>query len=135
MAHKVYLSRRNVQTLLNKLDRVKSGGESNCTILKRDNQHAKYPQTMAECAVTAMEEGPKPPQGKEQIFLTRDDLNVLLGGLDALTKTPVKGGVLIELAPHEDDGTPRIVQPIGVEDAEYYSSREAGFILPVDEPK
>lgn len=39
----VYLSRRNLLTLLSKLDRVKAGGESHCRITKFDTVHPKYP--------------------------------------------------------------------------------------------
>lgn len=53
---RVYLSRRNLQTLLNKLDRVKAGEHSECTLIKNDNQHSRYPQTMQQIAVTAVED-------------------------------------------------------------------------------
>jgi len=53
---RVYLSRRNLLTLLSKLDRVKSGEHSECTIVKRDNTHPKYPQTMKEISIIAVED-------------------------------------------------------------------------------
>ena len=53
----IFLSRRNLVTLLEKLDAVKLGKRSTCTIIKADNQHPKYPQTMHMCAVTALEDG------------------------------------------------------------------------------
>lgn len=52
----IYLSRRNLLTLLNKLDRVKAGEHSFCTIVKSDNVHEKYPQSMSHIAVTAVED-------------------------------------------------------------------------------
>lgn len=52
----VYLSRRNLQTLLNKLDRVKAGEHSFCTIIKNDKTHPKYPQTTDEIMITAVED-------------------------------------------------------------------------------
>lgn len=52
----VYLSRRNLLTLLAKLDRVKEGGESQCTIIKRDNKHAVFPQSHDSIVVTAVED-------------------------------------------------------------------------------
>lgn len=52
----IYLSRRNLLTLLSKLDRNSSGDPSACTIVKMDNLHAKYPQTMEMCVVTALED-------------------------------------------------------------------------------
>lgn len=73
---KIFLSRRNLLSLLNKLDRnLKDPGASQCTLLKCDNQHKVYPQTMPEILVTA------------------------------------------------------------VEDDQYYIDREAGFVLPIDDPR
>lgn len=54
--HKVYLSRRNLVTLLNKLDRKKNGDITHCTIIKRDTFHSMYPQTMEEIEVVAVED-------------------------------------------------------------------------------
>ena len=39
----VYLTRRNLLTLIKKLDRVKQGEESGCTIIKHDTDHTTYP--------------------------------------------------------------------------------------------
>ena len=60
----IYLSRRNLLTLLNKLDRKASGGDSECTLLKRDCTHEKYPQSMRLCVVTAIED--------DEYYTTRD---------------------------------------------------------------
>lgn len=56
MHHKVYLSRRNLLTLLSKLDRQKAGEYTMCTIDKMDNVHPKYPQTMERISVIALED-------------------------------------------------------------------------------
>jgi len=56
MPAKIYLSRRNLLALLSKLDRKASGDETACTIVKRDNVHPKYPQTMKEVYVMAVED-------------------------------------------------------------------------------
>jgi hypothetical protein len=56
MTSKVYLSRRNLLTLLSKLDRKKNGEETACTLLKTDNTHPKYPQSMKIIEVTAIED-------------------------------------------------------------------------------
>lgn len=40
---KVYLTRRNLLTLLNKLDKVKAGGCSARMLIKRDTVHPKFP--------------------------------------------------------------------------------------------
>lgn len=39
----VYLTRRNLLTLLSKLDRVRAGDQSLCTIVKGDTTHPKFP--------------------------------------------------------------------------------------------
>ena len=52
----VFLSRRNLQTLLNKLDRVKGGGTSLRTIIKYDRVHPVYPQSHDAIQVTAVED-------------------------------------------------------------------------------
>lgn len=56
MPAKIYLTRRNLRTLLDKLDHKAKGGKTACTIIKRDNKHPKYPQTMRECYVVAVED-------------------------------------------------------------------------------
>ena len=53
---KVYLSRRNLQTLLSKLDRKKDGDDTACAIIKSDNKHKVYPQTMKDLIVQAIED-------------------------------------------------------------------------------
>jgi hypothetical protein len=53
----IYLSRRNLETLLSKLNRRRQGEDTACTLIKRDDKHNKYPQTMTEIAVTAVEDG------------------------------------------------------------------------------
>jgi hypothetical protein len=53
---KIYLSRRNLLTLLSKLDRKKKGDSTYCTIIKNDNAHPIFPQTMTSVAVIAVED-------------------------------------------------------------------------------
>ena len=52
----VYLSRRNLLTLLSKLDRSATGQFTHCTIIKMDNRHPMYPQSMSEITVVAIED-------------------------------------------------------------------------------
>jgi hypothetical protein len=53
----VYLSRRNLLTLLAKLDARKAGEhDRECLIIKRDNKHKTYPQTMPQIIVKALED-------------------------------------------------------------------------------
>ena len=49
--HHIYLTRRNLQTLLNKLDRP----ESSRAIVKQDTVHPEYPCS-TRCVVTAVED-------------------------------------------------------------------------------
>lgn len=52
----LYLTRRNLLTLLAKLDRNKEQADSSaCTIIKTDTAHPKYPSTDVIC-VTAVED-------------------------------------------------------------------------------
>ena len=53
----LYLSRRNLNTLLNKLDRNRACHDpvSHCTIIKQDTMHLKYPSTDV-IQVTAVED-------------------------------------------------------------------------------
>mgnify|MGYP005856179719 CR=1 FL=1 len=53
---RIYLSRRNLQTLLNKLNRRANGGATHCAIMKNDNKHPKYAQTMDSIMVVAVED-------------------------------------------------------------------------------
>jgi len=56
MSNRVFLSRRNLLSLLSKLDRQAAGGDTVCTIAKYDTAHPKYPQTMDEIWITAVED-------------------------------------------------------------------------------
>jgi hypothetical protein len=53
--NRVYLTRRNLLSLLSKLDRKAKGEETECTIIKRDTVHPEYPTTVTT-AVIAVED-------------------------------------------------------------------------------
>jgi hypothetical protein len=53
---RIFLSRRNLLSLLSKLDRQKKGEFTACTLIKYDNRHPKYPQSMEICVVSAVED-------------------------------------------------------------------------------
>lgn len=53
---KIFLSRRNLMSLLSKLDRKARGEESACTLIKNDSSNARYKQTMKSIQVTAVED-------------------------------------------------------------------------------
>lgn len=52
----VYLTRRNLLTLLNKMDRAMAGEQTHCTIVKRDVEHPTHPQNAQEIWVTGVED-------------------------------------------------------------------------------
>lgn len=52
----LYLSRRNLLTLLDKLNGRKEGIDSKCTIIKMDMQHKTFPQTHSPIFITAVED-------------------------------------------------------------------------------
>jgi hypothetical protein len=52
----VYLSRRNLLSLLSKLDRTAAGDSSACIIVKMDNVHPVYPQSMPSIIIAAVED-------------------------------------------------------------------------------
>lgn len=56
MTVQVYLSRRNLLTLLSKLDGVKAGEASLCTLVKYDTVHPTCPQSHPVIRVTAVED-------------------------------------------------------------------------------
>ena len=54
--NQVYLSRRNLLTLLSKLDRVKAGEVSTCMIIKHDNLHPTMPCNPVPIMIIAVED-------------------------------------------------------------------------------
>jgi len=52
--HTVYLSKRNLLTLLSKLERLEAGEQTECTIVKYADKNAKHVQTMASINVVAI---------------------------------------------------------------------------------
>lgn len=51
---KIYLSRRNLLTLLSKLDRKAEGDDTHCTIVKYRNESDPYKHTVQAFTVTAV---------------------------------------------------------------------------------
>jgi hypothetical protein len=52
----IYLSRRNLLTLLSKLDRAAKGEVTQRTIIKCDDTHEHYKQSVPRILVTAIED-------------------------------------------------------------------------------
>lgn len=53
---KLYLTRRNLLSLLSKLDREKAGDETACAIIKNQQARPEYQQTMKEIMVIAVQD-------------------------------------------------------------------------------
>lgn len=57
MTQRVFLSRRNLEVLLSKLNRVKAGDSSSCTIIKHKNEiDAPYMTTLVSVEIVAVED-------------------------------------------------------------------------------
>lgn len=133
MPGKVYLSRRNLLTLLCKLDRKEKGEKTSCTLIKKDNQHEKYPQTMIRLSVVAIENDCNFTGTK--VFLSRLVLRTLISELDQKKAgKEVACVAVIKEAPHPKR-TPKCIEVFAIEDEEYYSSmRLPGDVYHADEP-
>jgi len=132
MPAKVYLTRRNLLTLLSKLDRKGRGEETACTLVKKDNLHEKYPQTMKSLSVVAVEYGGNFSGAK--VYLSRRLLNTLLSGLDqkkAGKEVPCFT-VVKEAHPKK---APKTIEVLPLEDEEYYiGMRLPGDVYHADDP-
>ena len=69
---RLYLTRRNLLTLLSKLDRVKAGEESVCTLVKRDTSHPKFPCTDV-IVITALEDTEYYTEREAGVVLSADE--------------------------------------------------------------
>lgn len=114
---KLYLSRRNIVTLLEKLDRVRDGESSPCTIIKSDHAHPVYPQSMRRIAASAVESGDQYFTGVSQrLNLSRTTLTFLLDHLDKQLDSKAElNGMLVMAVPDE----------------KYYVNRDGANITPV----
>jgi len=54
MEHKIYLSKRNLQTLLSKVERFEAGDETACALIKYANHLDPYCNTIDEVMVIAV---------------------------------------------------------------------------------
>ena len=119
----VYLSRRNILTLLSKLDRQKAGEETACAIVKRQDRGSPYCMTVPVMLVGAAEPGCSAeyctPHGTHFVILERHSLNDLLNGN------------IINVPPPAAMGDGVIVVPVS--DEEMYANRSAGEMHPADE--
>ena len=113
----VYLSRCNLMVLLSKLNRRANGENTLCTIIKRDDTHPEFPQSMMQLMITSNEEARE--GNAERVYISRYELNYLVELLDNNQEdTLEKEGITI----------------IPIEDEKYYSLRSPGRVLPRDIP-
>lgn len=76
---KLYLSGRDLANLMAKLDSVRAGEVSTCTIIKNDTGHPVYPPTLRRIAVVATEEQDRfMPGVSPRLLLSRASLTTLL---------------------------------------------------------
>ena len=101
MEHRIYLSRRNLEVLLSKLDRKKAGEDTHCTIVKFKNKDDPFVQTLAKVSIQAVEDEEyyvNRPAGamhekdvKEVRHTTGSELNLVYNLLtDPLTRPKMK---------------------------------------------
>ncbi len=100
---KLYLSRRNIAILLEKLDSVRDGEASASTIIKNEVAHPVYPQTMRRIAVTAVEAQDRYwNEVSQRLHLSRPTLVSLLEQLNKQAESAVDiDGVLVLALPDE----------------------------------
>lgn len=94
----IYLSRRNLLTLLSKLDRKAAGEETACALVKNDNKHPQFAQSMDQIMVHAVEDeeyytdrdaGPMHPVDEAQIKNGTPEFNELVAKVRQLTNAPM----------------------------------------------
>lgn len=111
---RVFVTQRNLKTLIAKLNAVAAGEQSFCTITKHDDTHPVYPQTDPVFTLTSVEEGlPARGDAFNQIYLRRKDMVEMLS---ALTEDVTRDFV---------DSVSNI-QMTAIRDDEYYTDREPG---------
>ncbi len=114
---KLYLSQRNLTALLEKLDAVRSGETSACTIIKNDTAHPVYPQTLRRISVIAVEEQDRYMPGvSPRLQLSRPMLMSLLNLVDEQSGGAIRIGELEVLA---------------VPDGQYYADRDDTKTSPI----
>lgn len=132
MHAKVYLTRRNLRALISKLDRKRRGEKTACTIVKNDNLHDKYPQTMKTLSVVGVEDGSTFTGTK--LYLDRHNLKALISALDQ-KKAGVEVACVTVIKETNPKKAPKTIEVFVLEDEEYYTGRRlAGEIYYADDP-
>lgn len=114
---KLYLSKRNITTLLNKLDSVRDGETSACTIIKNDTAHPVYAQTVRRIAVMAIEAQDRYVNGvSPRLQLSRSTLMSLVDRIEKQADDAIRIDELKVFA---------------VPDEKYYGDRGEADIAPI----
>jgi hypothetical protein len=132
MPTKVYLTRRNLLTLISKLDRKGKGENTACTIVKADNLHEKYPQTMKSLTVVAVENG-----GNfigPILYICRDLLRIPLFDLDQ-KKAGAEAACVTVIKEAHPKKAPKTIDVFALENEDYYAGRRfPGDVYSADDP-
>ena len=127
--HKVYLSKRNINSLLSKLDRNKiTPGSSACTIIKGDNKHRIYPQTARTIVVIATESESSFREHSIDLLYLYLDRNYL----EKLSKSLATVLLPVHVIPN---GLSNEIEICAIQDEEYYTDRHPGEVYPADLPQ
>lgn len=122
---KIYLSKRDIMNLLGKLDSVRDGAVSTCTIIKNDVAHPVYPQSLRRIAVMATEvEDRYLPGVSPRLHVSRQNLISLL---EQMTGPLTDNGAGNAKGTIPFDG----LELTGVPDEAYYVDRSETDVAPV----
>lgn len=114
---KLYLSKREIAILLDKLDSARNGEPSSCTIIKSDNAHPVFPQTVRRLSIKATEtQDGYAPGVSPRLHLSRSSLVALLDRLEKQSDESIR----------IDD-----MAIFAVPDAQYYVDRSDTEFAPV----
>jgi hypothetical protein len=114
---KLYLSKRDIGNLLGKLDSVRNGEVSTCTIIKNDTAHPVYPQTLRRIAVVAFEtEDRHMPGVSPRVHLSRASLTSLLEAIESQSGRTIQFDEL---------------EVFAISDDKYYVNRSATDTAPI----
>lgn len=114
---KLYLSKRNIATLLKKLDSVRDGEVSTCTIIKNDTAHPVYAQTVRRVGVMAVETQDAYVNGvSPRLQLSRPTLMALVDRIEQHSDGAI-----------QFDG----LEVFAIPDEKYYGDRGASEVAPV----
>jgi hypothetical protein len=129
---KVYLTRRNLRTLLSKLDRKGRGEKTACALVKNDYLHEKYPQSMKRLSIFGVEYGGNFTGAN--LYLSRHILKDLLFGLDQKKAGKQMLCSLVIKEAHQKNA-PKTIEVIVLENEEYYTGmRLPGDVYQADDP-